>query len=382
MVQSGITTSSDTVARGIDRTPGHTPPPATSSARQAYDFVFVTHLPSFYKINLYKQLTNHGRLLAIFVGATSTDRTPDFVANSAAFDHVFLSSGSVERRPTLVTLWRLWKLLRTVQARSLFVGGWDLPEFWLGLLAARCPRGMVMETTGLGVEPTGWKSAIKRLALSLTDVVMASGNMHADFVRRLGFRGRVFVTRGVGIINKQSASPVATAPPYTKQFLYIGRLAPEKNVDFLFSLFRQLAPDGFGLSVAGGDRVFQDGNIRHLGYLPNESLPAVLAEHDFLILPSRSEPWGLVVEESLFRGTPVVLSAACGASELIDHGVNGLILDTTSVEAAAHQLRGIDAAAACRMRAGCGPAAVDAKDEQQVWSYVESLDAVTAAPPA
>jgi glycosyltransferase involved in cell wall biosynthesis len=380
MVEIDNTTSSDIVTRAIDPAHGKTQLPASSPSQQDYDFVFVTHLPSFYKVNLYEKLAERGRLLAIFVGATSTARTPDFVANPAAFDHVFLSSGSFERRPKLLTLWRLWRLLRTVRSRTLFVGGWDLPEFWVGLLAARCTRGMVMETTGLGVEPSGVKSAIKRLALSLTDVVMASGNMHADFVRRLGFRGRVFVTRGVGIINKHSAPP--TARGYGKQFLYVGRIAPEKNIDFLFSLFRRLAPDGFGLTVAGGDRVCRDGNIHHVGYQPNERLPSLLAEHDFLILPSLSEPWGLVVEESLFCGTPVILSKACGASELIEPGGNGLFLDTTSIEAAALQLLGIDADTARSMRAACGPAMIDAKDAGQTFSYVEALNAVSPQPPS
>ena len=257
------------------------------------------------------------------------------------------------------------------------MNGWELPEFWLALLLAGCPRGLVMETTGLGVTPTGLKSAVKKLALSRADLVMASGKMHAAFMRRMGFRGDVFVTKGVGIINKPAAAPQRSARPYGRQFLYVGRLAPEKNIDFLFSLFRRLASDGFTLTVVGGDRSFQDGNIRHLGYQPNDRIPALFGEHDFLILPSLSEPWGLVIEESLFCGTPVAVSAACGASELVEDGVNGVLLDASCLDAAASRLRGITVDDYRSMQAQCGRASIDAKDEEQVQSYVDALNSVS-----
>ena len=351
-------------------------PPAATGLKTEYDFVFVTHLPSFYKINLYEQLSRRGRVLAVFLGASSTIRTGDFVTAPKGFDHVFLSDGSVERRPTAANLWRLWQLLRRVRSRLLLVNGWELPEFWLALLLADCPRGLVMETTGLGVSPTGLKSAVKKLVLSRVDLVLASGQMHAAFMRRMGFRGDVFVTRGVGIINKPARAEQQAVRPYAKQFLYIGRLAPEKNIDFLFALFRRLAPDGFTLTVAGGESSFQEGNIRHVGYQANDRIPELFATHDFLILPSLSEPWGLVIEESLSCGTPVVVSEACGASELVADGVNGLLLDATQLETAAAQLRGITVDDHQRMQAHCGRAAIDAKDEGQVQSYLDALNSL------
>ena len=139
------------------------------------------------------------------------------------------------------------------------------------------------------------------------------------------------------------------------------------------ALFRRWAPDGFNLTVAGGDSSFQDGNIRHLGYQANDRVPALFAEHDFLILPSHSEPWGLVIEEALYFGIPVAVSEACGASELVDDGVNGVLLDIGSLDAAAVRLRRIDAEDHRRMRAHCGQAAINVKDAEQVQCYLEAL---------
>lgn len=55
-------------------------------------------------------------------------------------------------------------------------------------------------------------------------------------------------------------------------------------------------------------------NIRFLGHVPNDSLPEIYERHDVFILPSRYEPWGLVVEEALFRGLPVIASDKVGSA--------------------------------------------------------------------
>uniref|UniRef100_UPI001F086A06 glycosyltransferase n=1 Tax=Helicobacter suis TaxID=104628 RepID=UPI001F086A06 len=57
----------------------------------------------------------------------------------------------------------------------------------------------------------------------------------------------------------------------------------------------------------------------------NASLNSLLCAHDMLILPSLKEPWGLVVEEALSAGLPVLVSLACGAQVLVQEGVNGFL---------------------------------------------------------
>jgi glycosyltransferase involved in cell wall biosynthesis len=55
-------------------------------------------------------------------------------------------------------------------------------------------------------------------------------------------------------------------------------------------------------------------------------LTVYYSENDVLILPSLSEPWGLVVEEALNNGLPVIISEKVGCmSEIIVHDYNGII---------------------------------------------------------
>lgn len=50
-----------------------------------------------------------------------------------------------------------------------------------------------------------------------------------------------------------------------------------------------------------------------MGFVNNDELYSIYQSHDVFILPSRSEPWGLVVEEALYNGLPVIASDKVGS---------------------------------------------------------------------
>lgn len=73
-----------------------------------------------------------------------------------------------------------------------------------------------------------------------------------------------------------------------------------------------------------------------------------------LVLPSRFDGWGLVVNEALMAGTPAIVSDACGASELVRDGVNGYLFradDATGLGGALARLIALSGGARARMRA-------------------------------
>ena len=51
-----------------------------------------------------------------------------------------------------------------------------------------------------------------------------------------------------------------------------------------------------------------------MGFIANEKLGKVYQAHDVFILPSKYEPWGLVVEEAIYWGIPVIVSDKVGSS--------------------------------------------------------------------
>lgn len=115
--------------------------------------------------------------------------------------------------------------------------------------------------------------------------------------------------------------------------LYVGRLAPEKNLDLLrdtFTAMRAARPD-MGLVVVGdgpGREDLQNAlpEAHFTGFIDRQSLARHYASADLFLFPSVSETWGNVVLEAMASGLAVVAFRHAAGSELIEDDVNGVSL--------------------------------------------------------
>jgi glycosyltransferase involved in cell wall biosynthesis len=141
------------------------------------------------------------------------------------------------------------------------------------------------------------------------DVVIAPQSVEAELF------GRAVATDEI------AAWRAAAGLPDGPLVLYVGRLVEEKGIEELLAAWRTL-PAGPTLAVVGdgplADAIAATPGVRPLGPLPRERLPVAYAAADALVLPSIPtprfrEPWGLVCNEALHQGTPVVATTAVGA---------------------------------------------------------------------
>jgi len=125
-------------------------------------------------------------------------------------------------------------------------------------------------------------------------------------------------------------------------FLYVGRLAPEKDIDVLTDIMRKLPAScservhwlivGEG-PMLGELRSADLPRVTFTGYLKGEQLAEAYASSDLFVFPSSSETFGNVVLESLAAGLPVIGARSGGVQEIIDHGHNGLLCTAKDSEA-------------------------------------------------
>ncbi|WP_273452327.1 glycosyltransferase family 4 protein, partial [Nevskia ramosa] len=110
-----------------------------------------------------------------------------------------------------------------------------------------------------------------------------------------------------------------------------------KGLGPLLDAFAQLGEPRARLLVAGrAARKELPPRVRPLGYV--DDMPALYAAADWTILPSRYEPFGLVIAESLACGTPAIVGRDAGVAELMDAD-DGLKLDEISPPAILAALR-------------------------------------------
>ncbi|MFQ1866445.1 glycosyltransferase [Aeromonas veronii] len=131
----------------------------------------------------------------------------------------------------------------------------------------------------------------------------------------------------------------------TSSFLYVGRLSQEKSLDILLMAFQKLLSGGVNanLVLVGNGPLLADlqaqarelgieNSVNFAGSADLEKLTGYYLAATCLILPSRSEPWGLVVNEALSYGCPAIVSNNCGCVvDLISDGETGYKFVTDDV---------------------------------------------------
>lgn len=330
--------------------------------------VVITNLPSFYKINLYNEINKRCKLLVVYTGDTASDRNIDFFRGEQKFDHVFLKGNRLSR------LIELFRILSATPYEELIIGGWDSLPMWLGAIISRKRKNaLVIESSYIESSTSGIKGFVKRLFLSRITKVYASGQAQRKISDNLGFRGKTIITKGVGVFN------YIKQPPYTtreevRRFLYVGRLVAVKNVEFIIDKFNshpelELTIIGFG-ELEDKLKAMAKENIKFLGAVDNKDLHGHYQRADVFILPSKSEAWGLVVEESLNNGTPVMVSDKVGCSEELINSENGVIftLYPDNFETQLYKIRDIERYN--KMRAYIAEMDFEAIEKQQVDCYI------------
>jgi glycosyltransferase involved in cell wall biosynthesis len=216
--------------------------------------------------------------------------------------------------------------------------------------------------------------------------------------RHRGARGNVFEAPqavsakhfGAPVPPEQVAAARAGADGFL--LLFAGRLEREKGVEVLLDAWRRanLAPSAT-LAFAGDGPLHPEGRgIRPLGPIDRADLPALYAAADALVLPSIRtatflEPWGLVVNEAMHQGTPVIATDAVGAAAggLVRDGRNGLVAPAGDPQALATRIAALAADPGLRERLGAAAREDVAAYSEAAWvqGMQRALSAVGAGRP-
>lgn len=125
-----------------------------------------------------------------------------------------------------------------------------------------------------------------------------------------------------------------------KAFFYVGRYIPRKGIDILidaYRTYRNRVDHPWELWTAGtgpeDHLLTNEEGIKNLGFVQPTQLPNLFKKVTAFVLPSKIEPWGVVVQEAAAAGLPLICSDASGASDhLLKTGKNGYLFSNGNVE--------------------------------------------------
>jgi len=286
--------------------------------------IYITNLPAFYKINLFNGIAEKSNLKVIYTHRNSKDRNEDFYKGDSLFEYYFVDEYNLLKKLNFIR-----KIIKNENTNELIIGGWDQFLFFLLVYINQKKKNSVVVESSIYESVTiGFKGFLKKLFLKRVSKAYCSGNAQIDLVQKMGFDANIIKTKGVGVFNviKQ---PIYVERNTVKNFLYVGRLSKEKNLSLLIEVFNNLSY--LNLTIIGFGpqemqlRTIAKSNITFAGAVDNNDLPIYYQQNEVFILPSISETWGLVVEEALNNGLPVIVSDRVGCKDEIVNEENGLI---------------------------------------------------------
>jgi 1,2-diacylglycerol 3-alpha-glucosyltransferase len=278
------------------------------------------------------------------------------------------------------------RTLDQIKPDALAIAGWVGPDTLACLgwgRSNRRPVVLMSETRQVDSSPLIFKRLLKAWRLRGYSAALVGGQSHASYLRFLGFQRPI--CRGYDVVDNhyftsESARFRADHPSPPRPYLLASnRFVPRKNLYRLLQAFHSAALHGpclssfpdlcllgdgpqratlvslcqsLGLPVVQGTpwdpqnlpstAVISSPRVFFPGFCQISSLPRFYAHALGFIHPALSEPWGLVINEAMACGLPVLCSVNGGAAEeLVIHGLNGFKFDpsdTHSIAAAIHSL--------------------------------------------
>ncbi|MGK4792949.1 glycosyltransferase [Elizabethkingia anophelis] len=347
-----------------------------------YDLTILNNCPSFYKINLYNEISLKKKIFVIFLGYSEHVVIDDEFDKHINFDYIVLNKFQLEKRSFFTTFFKILQILKKVRSKKIIYGGYIEKEFLLLSFINRKSKNILQSESAGESVVTGWKRYIKKILLSRYDKAIVSGKRHQKVLTDLNFKGNIFISKGVGILRKERNNERLSKTEIINnnsglRFLFVGRIIKLKNVDLLIDVFNEL---GLSLTIVGDGIERKEleskskSNIIFKGYCSNEEIHKYYKDADVFILPSYSEAWGLVVEEALYYNCALLLSEDVGSlSELLLDPKTGISFNPHSKESLKKSIMKV-IENYNYYKANAIEFDIDNKDREQIQSYLNLLN--------
>lgn len=262
----------------------------------------------------------------------------------------------------------------------LHLAGWGHPLLMAALICGalfKCRISMESDTQ-LPVVQAGWKWRIKELfyphLFARVDLLLPGGSRQQDYFRHYRVpKSKIRIARmtvDVSKINKLATkiktrrNEIRLSMGLSKEtvvFVFVGRLEEYKGINMLLDAFFTLNSTNVQLLVVGEGKCRPsvekaakiDSRIVFVGRKPHPGVVEAFAISDVAIVPSTFEPWGLVVNEAMAVGLPVIASERVGCiDDLVRDEMNGLLFPAHDVAALASAMQRIAGSSFLREQMG------------------------------
>jgi L-malate glycosyltransferase len=300
-----------------------------------------------------KAFAGRRRIIGIEVASRSRTYAWQPIEGAQGWERHTLFPGEIaEAVPWRRKLTRSLACIRKTGARDVFLCNQDQPEILslLPLLRLTGRRVYAMLEAKFDDHPRHLaKEALKPAVLRLFNGGLLGGARHMDYYRFLGMPAGMlrtgYDTVSIDRIHAMSGEELAPAgvPHAERDFVVVARFVAKKNLSVAlhaFAMFRKHYPGSSRRLILCGsgpvetelrdlaDALDLHQHVVFTGFVGPEEVARTLSRGLALVLPSVEEQWGLVVNEAVALGIPVLCSDNVGARDsLVRTGVNGFVFE-------------------------------------------------------
>jgi glycosyltransferase involved in cell wall biosynthesis len=321
--------------------------------------LILSEIISPYRIPVFNALAKHAGidLRVVFLAETDTVlRQWQVYKDEIHFPYQVLGSWRLRTGPyNLLLNWGLRSSLRKFLPETIICGGYNYFASWEALAWRRRHNAELILWSESNQHDTRtrhpWVESLKSRFLSGCDSFVVPGIASREYLQSLGAARENIVTAPNAVDNAWFRKQVENARTRPSDFrmrhglpnkflLFVGRLIREKGIVDLLEAYAKLDREtrsNVGLVFAGNGpcrralereaRKIDSNGICFPGFAQREDLAGLYALAEALILPTHSDPWGLVVNEAMACGLPIIVTNVAGCTaDLVEDSWNGYVV--------------------------------------------------------
>lgn len=323
--------------------------------------LFVTNIPSPYRVDFFNELGKHCELTVLFEKKASDERDSSWQNyHFDNFNGIFMNGKSISVDmaycPEVIGYVRNKKWDAVICSNFLSPTGMKLTSF---LRRHHIPY--ILESDG------GFKSSdsfikkiLKTRAIKGADWYLSTSDSHDEYYAYYGADKEKIIRypfssiRNENILKKplttQEKSEIKKELGITEQFavLAVGQFIHRKGFDILLKAAKDF-PANTGVYFVGGKPTKEYialkensglNNVHFVGFKKPDKLSRYYRAADIFVLPTRKDIWGLVINEAAAYALPVITTNRCLAGvQIIENGKNGFIVPVENAESISGAVR-------------------------------------------
>lgn len=313
--------------------------------------LFVTNIPSPYRVDFYNQLGKFVDLTVVFEATGAQGIRFDYRETFQNFRAIFLSEGNINEKKLNTSI---FQYLQRKKYDYIFLTNYSYRTELFGYfkcIFSKIPFVLEIDGGKIPDSENFLKYQFKKFILTkpyyyfspsqASDDFLVHYNVNKENIYRYSFTSLLEKDIRLQIVDeveKQFLREKLGINPTKKTILFVGRIIPSKGIDILIKAVQNLSANVQCLIIGSSpdseyknyllDLVEQDDCFHFIDFLSTSELKQYYQLSDIFVLPTKSDVWGLVVNEAMSQGLPVISTSACVAAvELVTNGYNGYIID-------------------------------------------------------